>query len=308
MFFVKRAVGLSIAFLIFALVPASAMDWPEDYVVRKNSTSPDGRHAVLVETPDAAEKQTTNEYAVYLADVKAHTALGKIEKVDYFEHQNHSGLEVFWAPDSSYCVVENDGRYGLDYVILLKLKNTPFEQVDLGKHGAATQKRVFDGYLNGNYRFTSDGKLKVRALSYTNPKEFAEVPTYHGLFQGTFDLKSGKWTSSGAKKIKEDDWGNLQTAYYDDFAKHMIIAAEDSQVPEDFTGSVFRSQEEKLEELDKTLNEVYQAVRSAIPPNRFAKVKQEQVAWLKTRDSAKSADEKSKLTEDRIKALQDLLW
>jgi uncharacterized protein YecT (DUF1311 family) len=56
------------------------------------------------------------------------------------------------------------------------------------------------------------------------------------------------------------------------------------------------------------LNEVYQAVRSTIPPNRFAEVKQEQVAWLKTRDSAKSAEEKSKLTEDRIKALQDLLW
>src|SRR5204863_518104 len=82
--------------------------------------------------------------------------------------------------------------------------------------------------------------------------------------------------------------GNLQTAYYDDFAKHMIIAADDSQVPEDFTGSVFRSQEEKLEELDKTLNEVYQAVRSTMQPNRFAKVKQEQVAWLKTRDSSRS--------------------
>ena len=304
----KRAVGSSIAFLIFALVRTSAIDWPEDYVVQKNSTSPDGRYAVLVATPDAAEQQSSNESAVYLADVKAHTAVGEIEKVDYFEHQNHRGLEVFWAPDSRYCVVENDGRYGLDSVILLKLKNNTFEQVDLGKHVETTQKRVFDGYLNGNFRFTSDGKLKIRALSYTNPKEFAEVPTYHGVFQGTFDLKSGKWVSSDARKIKEDDWDNLQTAYNDDFAKHMIIAADDSQVPEDFTGSVFRSQEEKLEELDKTLNEVYQAVRSTIPPSRFAKVKQEQVAWLKTRDSAKSAEEKSKLTEDRIKALRDLLW
>src|SRR5207249_7863743 len=101
---------------------------------------------------------------------------------------------------------------------------------------------------------------------------------------------------------------NLQTTDNDEYSKHMIITADDSQDPEDFTGSVFRSQEEKLEELDKTLNEVYQAVRSTMPPSRFAKVKQEQVAWLKTRDSAKSAEEKSKLTEGRIKALQDLLW
>ena len=142
MLFMKRAVGLSIAFLIFALVRTSAIDWPEDYVVQKNSTSPDGRYAVLVATPDAAEQQSSNESAVYLADVKAHTAVGEIEKVDYFEHQNHRGLEVFWAPDSRYCVVENDGRYGLDSVILLKLKNNTFEQVDLGKHVETTQKRV----------------------------------------------------------------------------------------------------------------------------------------------------------------------
>jgi len=37
-------------------------------------------------------------------------------------------------------------------------------------------------------------------------------------------------------------------------------------------------------------------------------VKQEQIAWLKTRDAAQSIEEKSKLIEDRINALQDLLW
>jgi hypothetical protein len=51
----------------------------------------------------------------------------------------------------------------------------------------------------------------------------------------------------------------------------------------------------------------HSAVRSVLPANRFAKVKQEQIAWLKTREAAKSAAEKSKLTESRIKT-QDLLW
>jgi hypothetical protein len=49
------------------------------------------------------------------------------------------------------------------------------------------------------------------------------------------------------------------------------------------------------------------AVRSLLPPNRFAKIKQEQITWVKTRDTAKSVEEKSKLTETRIRALQDLL-
>jgi uncharacterized protein YecT (DUF1311 family) len=56
------------------------------------------------------------------------------------------------------------------------------------------------------------------------------------------------------------------------------------------------------------MNDVYQAVRSVLPPDRFAKVKQEQVAWLRTRDAAHSVEEKSKLTDNRIRALQDLLW
>jgi uncharacterized protein YecT (DUF1311 family) len=88
----------------------------------------------------------------------------------------------------------------------------------------------------------------------------------------------------------------------------MIVAADPAQAPENFTGSVFSSEEEKADALDKIMNDVYQAVRYVLPANRFAKVKQEQVAWLKTREAADSAEEKSKLTESRIKTLQDLLW
>jgi uncharacterized protein YecT (DUF1311 family) len=56
------------------------------------------------------------------------------------------------------------------------------------------------------------------------------------------------------------------------------------------------------------MNDVYDAVRFVLPPDRFARVKQEQIAWLKTRDAAHSAEEKSKLTENRVRVLQNLLW
>jgi hypothetical protein len=36
--------------------------------------------------------------------------------------------------------------------------------------------------------------------------------------------------------------------------------------------------------------------------------KKEQIEWLKKRDAAPSADEKCKLMEARIKALQELVW
>jgi uncharacterized protein YecT (DUF1311 family) len=309
---IMRAIRLSLAaaaFLIFTLVQAAAADWPEDHTVLKNSTSPDGRYGVLVVSREAGlNDDRTGDDATYLANLPTHQTIGEIKGVDYFEGQNHAGLAAVWAPDSKACVVQYDTRYGWESVFVLKLKDDGFEQTDIGKHIEAVHKRIFDGYMSGYYRFTPDGKLKVRALSYTNPKQNAEVPTYNGMFQGTFDLKSGKWSSGDARKVKSDDWDNLETAYDDNLAKHMIVAAGDKDVPDDFTGSVFRSEEEKFDALDKQLNAAYQAVRLIVPPNRFAKVKQEQVTWLKTRDAAKSVEEKSRLTEGRIKALQDLLW
>ena len=57
---------------------------------------------------------------------------------------------------------------------------------------------------------------------------------------------------------------------------------------------MFSSEEEKFDALDKMMNDVYQAVRAVTPPDRFAKVKQEQIAWLKTRDAALSPSKKKR--------------
>ena len=296
---------------------AAAGDWPKDYVVKENSESPDGRYAVLVQSMDAATAQENNESSVYLADVRNHTTLGSIDKVDYFEHQNHRGLEVFWAPDSSYCVVENDGRYGVDTISILEIKDSSFVQTEIGERiqkslDGAMKKQSHDSEMAGDvspyFRLGTDRKVRVRAVSQNNPKQFEEVKTYYALFQGTYDLAAKKWTTTDARSINSEESDALGSAYQDNSATHMIVAADPAQTPENFTGSVFSSEEEKADALDKIMNDVYQAVRYVLPANRFAKVKQEQVAWLKTRDAAHSAEEKSKLTESRIKTLQDLLW
>jgi uncharacterized protein YecT (DUF1311 family) len=113
-------------------------------------------------------------------------------------------------------------------------------------------------------------------------------------FQGTFDPRSGKWNESSARKIKSEEFDALVTAYDDNFATRMIVAADPAKVPEEFTGSIFSSEEEKADALDKMMNEVYQAVRSVLSPEHFARVKEEQKAWLKTRDAAHSVADKSK--------------
>ena len=256
----------------------------------------------------AIEQDQTDGNTTYLANLQTRQVLGEVRETDYFEGQNHRDLQVVWSPDSSVCVLEYEGRYGFDSVFALELKGEGFRQIDLGEHIQKSLGRLFDGYVNAYFRFAPDHKLKVRALSYTNPKQLPDEPSNYARFQGTFDLKSEKWTDSNARKIKSEDQDALTTAYQEDFARHMIVAADSTKVPENFTGSMFSSEEEKADALDKIMNDVYAAVRSFLPPGRFAKVKQEQIAWLKTRDATQSAEEKSKLTENKIRALQDLLW
>ena len=126
-------------------------------------------------------------------------SLGEIRGTDYFENQNHRDLKVVWAPDSSTCVLQYDGRCGFDSVLVLELKGESFRQIDIGNHIQKTLGRLFDGYISAYFRFGPDHKLKVRALSFTNPKALPDQANNYAVFQGTFDLEGGKRTQASAK-------------------------------------------------------------------------------------------------------------
>ena len=262
---------------------AAALDWPDGYVVYENTTSPDGRYGVLVPTMEAWEKDESLSEANYLADVKNHRVLGKINKVDYFEHQNHRGLEVFWAPQSSVCVVENDGRYGADSISVLEINDSSFAQTEIGDRiqksvDGAMKKQAhdheMDGYVSPYFRFGTDRKVRVRALSENNPKQFDDVKTYYALFQGTFDVAAKKWSVTDARSITAEQDDALATAY--------------SDLEQDLEHTTFQNEEDKAESLDQTMNKVYRAAQFILPPARFAAVKREQIEWLKKRDAAPS--------------------
>ena len=282
---------------------AVAVDWPDGYVVYENTSSPDGRYGVLVPRMEAWEQDESLSEANYPADIKNHRVLGKINKVDYFEHQNHRSLAVFWAPRSSICVVENDGRYGADSISVLEINDSTFIQAEIGERiqkslDGLMKKQAHDpemaGYVSPYFRFEADRKVRVRALSQNNPKQFEEVKTYYALFQGTFDVATKKWTVMDARLINGDQDDALATAYGD--------------FEQDLEHTTFQSEEDKAESLDQTLNKVYRAAQFILPPTRFAAVKREQIEWLKKRNAAPSTDEKCKLMEARIKALQELVW
>jgi hypothetical protein len=162
----------------------------------------------------------------------------------------------------------------------------------------AMKKQAHDPEMSGDvspyFRFGTDRKVRVRALSQNNPKQFEDVKTYYALFRGTFDGAAKKWTGMDARSINAKQYDALATAY--------------SDLEQDLEHTTFQNDEDKAESLDQTMNKVYRAAQFILPPARFAAVKREQIEWLKKRDAPASTDEKCKLTEARIKALQELVW
>ena len=282
--------------------PAATVDWPDGYVVYEKAASPDGRYGVLVPTMEAWEKDESLSEADYLADIKNHRVLGKIDKVEYFEHQNHRGLQAFWDSQSSVCIVENHGRYGADSISVLEINDSSFAQTEIGDRiqkslDGAMKKQAhteMGGYVSPYFRFGTDRKVRVRALSQNNPKQFDAVKTYYALFQGTFDVGAKKWSVMDARSISGEQEDALATAY--------------SDLEQDLEHRTFQNEEDKAESLDQAMNKVYRAAQFILPPARFAAVKREQIEWLKKRNAASSTDEKCKLMEARIKALQELVW
>jgi hypothetical protein len=64
---------------------AAAADWPPNYVVRKNSKSPDGRYGGLVLSKEAAiDQDQTEGNTTYLANIETRQTVGEIRGTDYF--------------------------------------------------------------------------------------------------------------------------------------------------------------------------------------------------------------------------------
>jgi hypothetical protein len=205
-------------------------------------------------------------------------------------------------------VVEYQGRFGFDTISVLQIKGTGFQQTDLGRHIEKALVAVVgeEGTGSAWFCFVPNNKLLVRALYYTGNPKMIDENSKQARFAGTLDLISKKWTANEAHKTKH--WDALSAIYNEPSAVFVAPDGDESKVPENFTGAIVPSEEKKAEALDEDMNEVYKSLRVVLPAARFAKVHEEQVAWLKKRDVAKSVEEKSKLIEERTRALRDLGW
>src|ERR1051325_9743046 len=107
------------------------------------------------------------------------------------------------------------------------------------------------GDVSPHFRYGAHRKLRVRALSQNNPKQFEDVKTYYALFQGTFDVAEKKWAMTDARSINADQDDALDTAY--------------SDLEQDLENTTFESKESEAESLDETMNKVYHAAQFILP-------------------------------------------
>jgi uncharacterized protein YecT (DUF1311 family) len=278
---------------------AAAEGWPEGYEIAEHSESPDGRFGVLLPSREKADTFDDTEIPNALVNLKTRQRLGIIRAAHYFPGQNHSGLNVAWAPDSSWCAVIWQGRYGFDTITLLEPRGATCTQTEIGKHiqkaldsAIAVQAHDKDagGYGSAFFHAGPGRKVLVRATAYTNPKSFDNVPTYWARFAGTFDLATKKWTASESHKAENID--ALDTAYSDTLEE----------------GVTFNDEIARHDWLDDRLNETYAAVRTVLPAERFAAVTKEQIAWLEQLEAADTTAKKCDLIAARIRELRKLVW
>ncbi|MFN2623661.1 MAG: hypothetical protein ABR611_12555 [Chthoniobacterales bacterium] len=298
-----------VALLFFTSVGAAATEnaWPDGYVV--HSTSPNGQLGIVIPGHDLGETEDETAFENFVANLKTHRVLGKIQEADYFERQNHRGLEVTWAPDSSACVLTYDGRFGYGTIWLVEIKGPRLVVTDIGKHitKILTSAVGEEGTDSAWFRFAPGNKLLVRALTYTGNPKIMDEKTRQARFNGTYDRVAKKWIVSEARRTK--DWETLSSAYSAGRGGDIFVApgGDQSKVPPEFSGESVNSEEEKEQALDLGMNNVYSALKLLLPSAKFAKLKQEQIAWLKKRDAI-PVGQRSELITARIKALEEFLW
>ncbi len=289
--------------IAFGLTTARAADkdWPEGYEIAEKSESPDGHYGVLLPTRETAENLDEDKIVDTFVDLKTHHRIAVLQGANYFPGENHRGLSVAWAADSSWCAVTYEERYGFGTITLVEPHGAKCTQTDVGKHieealnaviARQAHEKDAEGYGSAYFRSGPGREILVRGTAYTNPKSLENVPTYDAFFEGTFDLATGKWTRSEARKITSEQKDGVESALWG--------------VTEE--GVTFVTEDDRLKFYDDRLNEVYQGIRLMLSPERFAAVKKEQIAWLKKLEARPSPTAKCEFIATRIKELQRLVW
>ena len=132
------------------------------------------------------------------------------------------------------------------------------------------------------------------------------------MFRGTFDIPSKSWRAVNVRRVTFKEHEAIESALAADPKEYTVVSSKQDGAAASAAArpneQAYPSEEKRFEALDELLNNVYAADRILLPAARFSRLKDEQREWLKQLIAAPTLTEKSKLMQQRIKILQDLLW
>lgn len=279
-----------------------AEEWPKDFAIEEESVSPDGHYGILIPSIDSPVEGENFGEVNYLADIKEHQVLGRIQDARYSERANHASLKTSWTPDSRLCLLEYQARYDIHSLVVVEVEaGKLIRQSSIAGPALKEIEAVMVRQMKGEKdavcpwfycRIDQDRKVLARSVASTNIKRREDRATYYAYFAGVYDVAAGRWVESEAVPVTEE--------------KGLALSSLLDDAP---PGNGFTEADGGYSEaLQENLDEAYHALQSVLSPERFAQVKSQQSSWLKLRDAEDKRDARNAMTVKRILELRDMVW
>lgn len=279
-----------------------AEEWPKDFVIEEESVSPDGHFGILVPSIDSSGEGENFGEVNYLADIKEHKVLGRIQDARYRERANHASLKTTWTPDSRLCLLEYQARYDIHSLVVVEVQaGELIRQSSIAEPALKEIEAVMAKEMKGEKdavhpwfycRIDQDRKVLARSVASNNIKGREDQATHYAYFTGVYDVAAGRWAGREAIPVTEQQ-GLALSSLLDDIPPGNGFTAVDS---------------EYSEALQENLEEAYLALQSILSLDRYGQVKIEQASWLKLRDAENKQEARNAMTVKRIGELRDIAW
>ena len=191
--------------------------YAKNFLVSKNTLSPDKNFAVIYPTLDFSESPKAKDFLVML---KPFSVLAPLPTKDpYFQNRSHGGLSAEWSKDGSVALITLDSKWGPGDVFVVELSNGKVKRITnilekltqllLPKFRAATPKKE---PFNDNYPFIfeqeegsactleGNGSVKIDTTATNDPKDMSDR-SWTVRVKAEWDIAQAKFTS---QKITTD--------------------------------------------------------------------------------------------------------
>lgn len=186
---------------------------PKGYHISDESTSPNGRYAIIQADPDVVDEEKARNFLVAL---KPFRQVAELPGFAYFDHANHRSMVVNWAADSSTALVMVGGKWGTLGASVVRIESNgkartadlvaEIQKLFLPSFRASKVTRyndvipfIFDE--DNAWDLSTDGQRVTIDVHLTNDPKGAMPKNWSGQMKGVWSVQEAKWLS---RKISTD--------------------------------------------------------------------------------------------------------